>query len=94
MILEEVSTTQEPRVFSATVSPNPTKGELLFDLQNITGAATLTIYGTDGKLVFTTNRTIQNREQLSVSLANERPGFYFWQVTTAEGSVSGKVVKE
>lgn len=94
MILEEVSTTQEPPVFSATVSPNPTKGELLFDLQNITGAATLTIYGTDGKLVFTTNRTIQNREQLSVSLANERPGFYFWQVTTAEGSVSGKVVKE
>lgn len=94
MILEEVSTTEEPVVFSATVSPNPSKGELLFDLQNMSGKASLNIYSTDGKLIFATNRTIQNRDLLPVSLANERPGIYFWQVTTAAGSVSGKVVKE
>ncbi len=94
MILEEVSTTEEPPGFSATVSPNPSKGEMLFDLQNMSGKATLNIYSTDGRLVFATNRTIQNRDLLPVSLASERPGIYFWQVTTGAGSVSGKVVKE
>ncbi len=94
LILAEVSPTQEPTVLTTTVSPNPTTGDVLFDLKNITGATTLDIYSTDGKLVYHKNWTILNRDWLLVSLENEQNGIYFWQVKTATGSVSGKVAKE
>lgn len=94
MILEEVSPTQDPRLLTTTVRPNPTTGEVVFDLQNLTGATSLAIYSTDGKLVYHKNWTTQNRDWLSVSLENEQRGFYFWQITSAQGTVSGKLVKE
>ena len=94
MILEEVSPTQDPGLLTTTVRPNPTTGEVVFDLQNLTGATSLAIYSTDGKLVYYKNWTTQNRDWLSVSLENEQRGFYFWQITSAQGTVSGKLVKE
>lgn len=85
---------QEPIAVSAQVWPNPTRNEVLFDLQHIQGTCTLDLYSTDGRLVYSKTWTVQNRDWLPVSLVHEPPGVYFWQVKTKQGQLSGKIVRE
>ncbi|MBK7938313.1 MAG: S8 family peptidase [Lewinellaceae bacterium] len=84
----------EPASPEAGVFPNPTAGEVIFDLNNVSGKTTLEIFAADGKRVFSKTWTAQNHQLAPVSLKNEPQGVYFWQVRAENGVVSGRLVKE
>jgi subtilisin family serine protease len=93
LTLEQASGTSEPFATSASVLPNPTPGKVIFDLQNVNGSISLSIFNADGKLVFQTGRRIQEHELLPVSLEQEPAGVYFWQIRTEAGMLTGKIAK-
>lgn len=78
----------------AGVFPNPVADETIFDLKNVSGKTELDIFSADGKLVFNKNWVAQNHELVPVSLKSQPNGVYFWQVRTANGVASGRLVKE
>lgn len=95
-ILEQASSTHEPNPAAVSVLPNPTSGTVLFDLQRMNGPVSISIFSADGKQVYTRQNmtTAQQHDWVPVSIEDERPGVYFWQVRTTSGVVSGKIVKE
>ncbi len=76
------------------VAPNPFADAAVFELQNVVGKTTLEIFNTGGQLVFSKKWTVQNRELVPVNLETQPTGLYFWQLRTATGVLSGKLVKE
>ncbi len=76
------------------VAPNPVQDAAIFELQNAAGKATLNIYNVHGQLVFTRSWMAQAHELVPVNLQEQPNGLYFWQLQTAMGVVSGKLVKE
>lgn len=90
----ESTSAPEPPAPVAQVFPNPTAGETVFDLQNLSGKTVLEIFAADGRLVFNKNWPAQKRELVPVSLKNQPDGVYFWQIKTESGTTSGRIVKE
>ncbi len=79
---------------SVRVAPNPLSDAAVFELQNVSGKTTLEIFSAGGQLVFSKNWTVQNRELVPINLEKQPNGLYFWQLRTATGVLSGKLLKE
>ncbi len=93
VVLEQPVSFNDEKV---SVMPNPTSGRLLFDLQHIEGAVSLTIFTADGKQIYQQQNqaTALPHDWMVVSIEHEPSGVYFWQVRTGTGAISGKVVKK
>jgi hypothetical protein len=68
--------------------PNPSSVSIYFT--NIVGQASVNIYNNLGQLQLT--KLFQNNEGIDIS--NLSKGFYFYTITNAQTSMSGKFVKE
>jgi hypothetical protein len=68
--------------------PNPSSVSIYFT--NIVGQASVNIYNNLGQLQLT--KLFQNNEGIDIS--NLSKGFYFYTISTAQTSMSGKFVKE
>ncbi len=82
---------KETLVNVISIYPNPTRANILVDL-GTTAKATVDVYNTAGQLVTTT--TNDGNSSVTLKLANQIPGVYFVQVTTAKGATAKKVVLE
>lgn len=88
--------TNEPvAVPKATVFPNPSNGQVVFDLQNCTGKTRIALFDVNGRQVYSQAQSSGGlRELAPVSLENQAAGIYFWEIRAENGTVRGKLVKD
>jgi len=85
--IAETSANQE----AATVFPNPASNNITISFNESEKAKNITIYNTNGKMVFSQNNVKTN--QLNVQLHNWQNGMYFYQIQNSdEKVVSGKFI--
>jgi hypothetical protein len=69
------------------ISPNPASDFALVKFNGVAGKATLRMIGLDGKIVQSLNvNTVMGENQTRVDLSNVKSGYYFVQVTLANGA--------
>jgi hypothetical protein len=85
--------TDAPLAPFATVAPNPTQSEAIFDFKNLLGKTALDIFSPEGKLIFNQKWHSNGRDVLRVSLDNQPVGIYFWQLRSENGTASGKLTR-
>jgi subtilisin family serine protease len=85
--------TDAPLAPFATVAPNPTQSEAIFDFKDLLGKTVLDIFSPEGKLIFNQKWHSNGRDVLRVSLDNQPVGIYFWQLRSENGTASGKLTR-
>lgn len=74
------------------IAPNPSSGVLSFTLSHPLSKATVTVYGVDGKVVFSREGTLDTQSSYNLSHLNN--GLYFVAVAEGETKYTGKWVKK
>lgn len=72
---------------SISLYPNPNNGSFQVNFGSWSGNVMLEIYSIDGKLIFATNKNIDNNQTYQFELENKIPGMYIFKVSN--GSQSG-----
>lgn len=74
------------------VYPNPTKGDIHFDIQSSnTGNVLVVLYDMTGKTVAREHLELGGKQTITVNRGQLMPGVYFYKVVTDSGSVQGKI---
>ncbi|WP_210488360.1 YDG domain-containing protein [Rufibacter aurantiacus] len=79
---------------SLEVYPNPTVGKVYVTSSQVSGAATVTVFHSNGRVVLQQNVQVEVGQPLTLDLSNYSPGVYFLQVQTANGKMTSRVVKQ
>lgn len=74
------------------IAPNPSSGLLSFTLSHPLSKATVTVYGIDGKVVFSREGTLAKKNSYNLSHLNN--GLYFIAVMEGDTKYTGKWVKK
>ncbi len=74
------------------IAPNPSSGLLSFTLSHPLSKATVTVYGIDGKVVFSREGTLATKNSYNLSHLNN--GLYFIAVMEGDTKYTGKWVKK
>ncbi|MBL7825869.1 MAG: S8 family peptidase, partial [Saprospiraceae bacterium] len=74
------------------IAPNPVGSEAVFAIENLSGKSDLDIWNASGQLIFHKSWTGIGRESVRAPFQNQKPGVYFWKLTSETGSLSGKIV--
>ncbi|WP_210463188.1 YDG domain-containing protein [Rufibacter roseolus] len=79
---------------SLEVYPNPTASKVYVTSSQVSGAAIVTVFHGNGRVVLQQNVQVEVGQPLSLDLTNFASGVYYLQVQTATGKVTSRVVKQ
>jgi subtilisin family serine protease len=79
---------------AARVYPNPVHDVVFFDLEHVTGPCTITIFSAEGAVVATRTIYPAGWALEQVSMQNLPSGMYFYKISTGNGMLNGKILRD
>lgn len=77
-----------------SIYPNPVQRTLNLNMQNLSGTATVQLYGSDGKFLTEETYDLSGGNKIrTVDMAEFPKGIYFYQLINGENTFQGKIVK-
>jgi subtilisin family serine protease len=88
------SATESPVQPTARIYPNPVHDAVTFDLQHVSGPCTITIFSADGAVVQTRSLNPAGWAFEQMSMRNLPAGMYFYKISTGNGMLNGKILRD
>ena len=78
-----------------TIYPNPFNGEVrITATQAVNGAASIAVYNVLGEQVYNKAENCTETQDFTIDGSTWKPGVYFYSISTEDGVLQGKIVKE